>query len=167
MLTDSFRYHFTFHPDRYPGRPPFYQGNYRFLKHYYGSHRIHDLRYRTEGASWPRSLARPRAGRRAACQTLGANVSKRRPTFSFWMPTSTDWASPRFVAELDDGRVLAVEYKGHHLLDNEDTREKVQIGKQWQASSSGRVGFCWKWLPVMIGRGRSLEQQIEDAILGR
>ena len=24
MLADSFRYHFTFLPDRYPGRPPFY-----------------------------------------------------------------------------------------------------------------------------------------------
>ena len=67
VLADSFRYHFTFLPDRYPGRPPFYQGSYRFQKHYYGSHRIHDLRYRTDGASCPRnSCALARSTRNGA-----------------------------------------------------------------------------------------------------
>lgn len=167
MLTDSFRYHFTFHPDRYPGRPPFYQGNYRFLKHYYGSHRIHDLRYRTEGGKLAEEFVCARALDEERRVKHWVRNVERDERFSFWMPTSTDYFYPDFVAELDDGRVLAVEYKGHHLLDNEDTREKVQIGKQWQASSSGRCLFLLAVAPGDDRAGRSLEQQIEDAILGR
>lgn len=34
------------------------------------------------------------------------------PRTSFWLPTSTDRFYPDFVAELVDGRVLVMEYKG-------------------------------------------------------
>ena len=87
--------------------------------------------------------------------------------FSFWFPTSTDYFYPDFVAELDDGRVLAVEYKGKHLLGSDDTREKVQVGQQWQASSGGRCLFLLAVAPDADPAGRSLEQQIEEAILKR
>ena len=156
MLTYSFRYHFAFHPVRYPGRPPFYQGNYRFLKHYYGSHRIHDLRYRTEGGKLAEEFVCARALDEERRVKHWVRNVERDERFSFWMPTSTDYFYPDFVAELDDGRVLAVEYKGHHLLDNEDTREKVQIGKQWQASSSRRCLFLLAVAPGDDRAGRSL-----------
>jgi type III restriction enzyme len=87
--------------------------------------------------------------------------------FSFWLPTSTDYFYPDFVAELADGRVLAVEYKGRYLLGTEDTREKTQVGRQWEFSSAGRCLFLLAVSPDADGAGRSLEQQIEDKILGR
>ena len=167
VLADSFRYHFTFHPDRYPGRPPFYQGSYRFQKHYYGSHRIHDLRYRTDGGNLSEEFQCARALDEDKRVKHWVRNVERDERFSFWFPTSTDYFYPDFVAELDDGRVLAVEYKGKHLLGSDDTREKVQVGKQWQTSSGGRCLFLLAVAPDADPAGRSLEQQIEDAILGR
>ena len=42
---------------------------------------------------------------------------------------------------LNDGRILVVEYKGKHLIDSVDTREKKQIGDLWQAKSGGKGLF--------------------------
>lgn len=167
VLADSFRYHFTFHPDRYPGRPPFYQGSYRFQKHYYGNNRIHDLRHRTDSGNLAEEFVCARAideDRRVRHWVRNVERDER---FSFWLPTSSDYFYPDFVAELDDGRVLAVEYKGKHLLSSDDTREKALVGKQWQASSGGRCIFLLATAPDADPAGRSLEQQMEDAILGR
>ena len=52
---------------------------------------------------------------------------------SFWLPTATDRFYPDFVARLEDGRLLVVEYKGAHLADGSDTAEKRTIGDLWQA----------------------------------
>jgi len=167
VLANSFRYHFTFHPDRYPGRPPFYAGSYRFQKHYYGNNRIHDLRHRTDSGNLAEEFVCARAideDRRVKHWVRNVERDER---FSFWLPTSTDYFYPDFVAELDDGRVLAVEYKGKHLLGTEDTREKTQVGKQWESSSSGRCLFLLAVSPDADNAGRSLEQQVEDKILGR
>ncbi len=60
---------------------------------------------------------------------------------SFWLPTATDKFYPDFVAQLDDGRLLVVEYKGAHLADNADTGEKRTIGKLWEEKSGGRGLF--------------------------
>lgn len=166
LLADSFRYHFTFHPDRYPGRPPFYQGSYRFQKHYYGNNRIHDLRHRTDSGNLAEEFVCARAideDRRVKHWVRNVERDER---FSFWLPTSSDYFYPDFVAELNDGRVLAVEYKGQYLLGTDDTREKVQVGKQWEASSGGRCLFLLAVTPSADSAGRSLEQQIEDKILG-
>lgn len=166
VLADSFRYHFTFHPDRYPGRPPFYQGSYRFQKHYYGNNRIHDLRQRTDSGNLTEEFLCARAideDRRVKHWVRNVERDER---FSFWLPTSTDYFYPDFVAELTDGRVLAVEYKGKHLLGTDDTREKMQVGAQWEASSGGRCVFLLAVAPDADSAGRSLEQQIESKVLG-
>jgi len=34
-----------------------------------------------------------------------------------------------------------LEYKGAHLAETEDSREKEQIGKLWAAASGGRCAF--------------------------
>lgn len=65
---------------------------------------------------------------------------ERQPKFSFWLPTSTDYFYPDFVAELNDGRFLVVEYKGANLKTNDDSREKDQIGHQWE-KASGVVAY--------------------------
>jgi len=65
---------------------------------------------------------------------------ERRPD-SFRLATSSDWFYPDFVAELTDGRYLAVEYKGGHLAGNEDTAEKELVGKKWADASAGKCVF--------------------------
>ncbi len=60
---------------------------------------------------------------------------------SFWLPTATDKFYPEFVAFLDDGRLLVVEYKGAHIADGPDTAEKRTIGKLRERRSGGRGIF--------------------------
>jgi type III restriction enzyme len=165
-LADNFRHHFTFHPDRYPGRPPFYQGSYRFQKHYYGNNRIHDLRHRTDSGNLAEEFVCARAIDEDSRVKHWVRNVERDERFSFWLPTSTDYFYPDFVAELTDGRVLAVEYKGKHLLSSDDTREKALVGRQWQDSSGGRCVFLLATSPDADAAGRSLEQQVQDVVLG-
>ncbi len=66
---------------------------------------------------------------------------ERRERFSFWLPTSTDRFYPDFVGRLRDGRFLVVEYKGAHLMDTSDTREKKMVGELWQEKSQGKCLF--------------------------
>jgi type III restriction enzyme len=60
---------------------------------------------------------------------------------SFWLPTASDKFYPDFVAMLDDGRTLVVEYKGGHLADGVDTNEKRLIGELWERQRQGRALF--------------------------
>ncbi len=60
---------------------------------------------------------------------------------AFWLQTSTDKFYPDFVAKLQDGRFLAVEYKGSHLETSEDTKEKDAIGQLWAVRSKGQCLF--------------------------
>ncbi|MCX7166460.1 MAG: DEAD/DEAH box helicase family protein [Rhodocyclales bacterium] len=158
-LADSFRYAFAFHPDRYPARLPFYSGRYRFQKHYYPV--IHDLREkRADGTPAEEFLCARAIDTQPAVKHWVRNV-EREERFSFWLPTATDYFYPDFVCELNDGRVLVVEYKGAHLLHDPDTREKAQIGHQWEASSGKRCLFL---LAVLDDRGRDIAQQIAGKI---
>lgn len=58
---------------------------------------------------------------------------------SFWLQTSSDKFYPDFVALLNDGRVLVVEYKGSHIATADDAKEKQLIGELW-ADRSNRNG---------------------------
>lgn len=60
---------------------------------------------------------------------------------SFWLQTSSDKFYPDFVALLDDGRVLVVEYKGAYLATAKDAEEKQLIGGLWADRSQGRCLF--------------------------
>ena len=48
---------------------------------------------------------------------------------------------PDFVAELTDGRIAVVEYKGAHLLNDPYEIEKRQIGELWAHKSGGTCVF--------------------------
>ena len=76
---------------------------------------------------------------------------------SFWLPTATDKFYPDFVAPLNDGRLLVVEYKGAHIADGGDTAEKRTIGELWQqkSNSSGLFIVVEKFL-----NGRDVYQQL-------
>lgn len=126
-------------------------------------------------ASWRSCRKRhdPTPGRSGASREHGTSAIDAHPAvkhwvrnverderFSFWLPTATDYFYPDFVAELNDGRVLVVEYKGAHLL-NADTDEKEQIGRQWAASSGGKCLFL---LAVANDNGRDVAVQIAEKI---
>jgi type III restriction enzyme len=129
----SFEYAFNYDPNVYPANW-YYQGRFDLSKkHYYPM--IGELKGKGEEfecacaiatlkevKQWVRNLAiQPRA--------------------SFWLPTSTDRFYPDFVAELCDGRILVVEYKGEGYKTNDDSKEKRQIGQLWEEKSNGRGLF--------------------------
>jgi type III restriction enzyme len=88
---------------------------------------------------------------------------EQQPRLSFWLPTATDYFYPDFVSELEDGRVLVVEYKGEAYATNDDSREKKAVGAAWQRASSGQAIF------VMVERelqGQDMRQQLLRAVGG-
>lgn len=160
QLEDSFSYAFNFHPTHYPARPPYYTGRYRFKKHYYPV--IHDLREkRADGTPAEEFVCARALDMHPAVKHWVRNVEKE-DRFSFWLPTSTDYFYPDFVCELTDGRVLVVEYKGEPYKTNDDSREKSQVGHQWENSSNGKCLFLFA--VQQDEQGRNVEQQIEQAI---
>jgi type III restriction enzyme len=67
---------------------------------------------------------------------------ERRPDSSFWLQTSSDRFYPDFVALLNDGRVLVVEYKGEDRWSNDDSREKRAVGELWAGRSNAKCIFA-------------------------
>jgi len=59
----------------------------------------------------------------------------------FALATSRGRFFPDFVAELNDGRIAVVEYKGAHLLNDPYEIEKRQIGELWAQKSGGKCIF--------------------------
>jgi type III restriction enzyme len=74
---------------------------------------------------------------------------ERKPS-SFWLQTATDRFYPDFVIGTTAGGVVAVEYKGAHIADGDDSREKRRIGELWERRSP-RCAFAW------VERGRFAE----------
>ena len=66
------------------------------------------------------------------------------------------------MAELQDGRVLTVEYKGEPYKTNDDSREKRQVGEQWEQTSGGRCLFLMAVKDDY--RGRDVAKQIADKL---
>ncbi|HEX7470062.1 MAG TPA: hypothetical protein VF437_04915 [Verrucomicrobiae bacterium] len=62
-----------------------------------------------------------------------------RKATSFRLQTSKDWFYPDFLCQLNDGRVLVVEYKGEHLF--ADAEEKRAVGAVWESRSGGKCLF--------------------------
>ena len=162
MLEDRFVYAFNFRPNQYPARPPFYAGRYRFAKHYYPN--IHDLHERRkDGSPSEEFLCAQAIDWHPTVKHWVRNVESNE-RFSFWMPVAAGYFYPDFVAELLDGRVLVVEYKGGHLLDMPDTKIKRQIGEQWARTSHGRGLFLMAVASDKDEQRRDIRTQIDDKI---
>lgn len=71
----------------------------------------------------------------------------------FGLPTATGTFYPDFFAELNDGRVLLVEYKGEHLVEHE--QQKKNIGERWAEQSSGEALFFWAGMCIASFRTSS------------
>ena len=60
---------------------------------------------------------------------------------SFWLQTSSDKFYPDFVAQLNDGRILVIEYKGEPYVTNDDSKEKQLIASVWAEQTKGSCLF--------------------------
>ena len=153
----SFETAFVFRDGMYQGERC-HHGRWQPSKHFLGAHAVPAFDGTEDGEEiqcaqtldslpqvkfWVRNVARHRA--------------------SFWLPTATDKFYPDFVAELEDGRLLVVEYKGSHIADSSDTAEKRTIGKLWQRTSNGKGIFIVVEKSV---NGRDMRQQLLDSIGG-
>ena len=136
---DQMQFHsFRFQPGQYPARNV-YHGAFEFKKHFYPV--IHDLREKTPGGAYSEEfLCAMAIDSHPKVRYWVRNIERERK-LAFWLPTASDYFYPDFVAELTDGRILAVEYKGQQLATNDDSKEKEQVGRQWEASSQGRCIF--------------------------
>jgi len=109
-----------------------YGGRYQFSKHFY-----------------PVQADLKDGGEEFLCAQLLDNHSKvkhwvRNLTTApcgFALPTSRGKFFPDFVAELKDGRMAVIEYKGAHLVSDPYEIEKRQIGELWAGKSGGRCLF--------------------------
>jgi len=124
---------FSFSKNGYDPRTP-YQGPWRPTKHLFAQ--VGDLAH--GGEEWMCAVV---IDDHPKVKHWARNVD--RTQWSYWLPTSTDRFYPDFVAELNDGRILVVEYKGADRADNADSREKRNIGNRLAEISEGRVLFWW------------------------
>ncbi|MFA7052517.1 MAG: DEAD/DEAH box helicase family protein [Kiritimatiellia bacterium] len=118
-----------------------YQGSFQFRKHYFGP-KPGELKETTPGGELTEEFkcAQYLDSKMPGVRFWVRNLSRR--ATSFRLQTSTDWFYPDFVCQLEDGRILVIEYKGGHLLDAPDAQEKRDIGNLWAARSNGRCLFA-------------------------
>ena len=78
----------------------------------------------------------------------------------FSLPLSPGRFFPDFIAELEDGRILIVEYKGGHIAQDPKELHKETVGKLWEERSNGRCIFVrvvdrdWATLEAALGDGK-------------
>jgi len=136
-------------PTHYPLSRP-YTGSKIFKYHYY--RHIADMNSEEADCAWALERLHP------TLKYWVRNLEKQME-HSFWLQTSTDRFYPDFVAQLEDGRILVVEYKGA-FLDNEDSREKEQIGKLWAEKSGNLFMMVWK----KDKQGRDMDAQLQSIL---
>ena len=149
-LAYSPEHNFQFDRGHYPVRQP-YSGKYQFTKHYFDQ--IDGLKSNGEEFDAAQLL-----DRLASVKHWIRNLSQL-PKFAFWLPTSTDYFYPDFVAELTDGRLFVVEYKGDAYATNDDSREKRLVGERW-AQTTGQIFLM---LEKQLN-GLTMQQQLNNAI---
>lgn len=67
----------------------------------------------------------------------------REPAGGFHLPLSPGRFFPDFVAELVDGRIAVIEYKGGHLANDPHELLKKSVGELWAKLSGGQAVFAW------------------------
>lgn len=153
-FADEFVY--AFKPESYPSRAPYYTGRYRFRKHFFPQNLIEDLKAQGEEYECAKAID----GTPEVKYWIRNLV--RRNQASFWLPLAQGKFYPDFVCELNDGRMLIVEYKGAAYVSNDDSAEKRAIGNKWAEMSDGRCLFIMAVEQDM--QGRDVQQQIIDLI---
>ena len=121
---------FAFQPDVYPVGAR-YEGTRVFHKHFYET--VGALNGEEEQCAWFLNIS-PKV------KTWVRNLEKK-PEAAFWLQTEDGRFYPDFVAQLEDGRVAIIEYKGGDRISNDDTKRKTRVGQLWQARSGGKGVF--------------------------
>jgi type III restriction enzyme len=134
----------------------YYSGSYLWSKNYYPL--VGELESAGEEFDCAQAL-----DRNMAVHCWVRNLAKNER--SFRLPTSTDYFYPDFVALLNDGRVLVVEYKGKPYETNDDSKEKINISELWEKKSAGKGLFLFA--VKQDAKGRDVYKQIEDKITGK
>lgn len=153
-LSEQFQY--SFNPAHYPSRSPYYSGRYRFQKHYFPQNLIEDLKASGEEYECAKAID----GLPAIKYWIRNLV--RREQASFWLPLAHQKFYPDFVCELQDGRMLVVEYKGEAYVTNDDSTEKRAIGDKWAELSEGKCLFIMA--VEQDQQGRDVRQQLLSVI---
>lgn len=140
----SYEYAFNYGKDTYAPRW-YYSGRYQFQKHFYPN--VGELKASGEEFDCAQALdGLPQVKHWVRNLEL-------QPEHSFWLLTSSDRFYPDFVAELQDGRILVVEYKGDAYVTNDDSREKKALGSLWASKSGGKGIFLMAEKKDSAGRG--------------
>jgi type III restriction enzyme len=116
-----------------------YEGGFQFRKHYFGA-KPGELREKTANGELTEEFRCAQWLDNCDAVKFWVRNLARKST-SFRLQTSSDWFYPDFVCQLNDGRVLVVEYKGEHLDDSADAQEKRALGAVWAARSAGHCLF--------------------------
>lgn len=145
---------FVFEANRYPvPTNKLYRGKFKFSKHFYPVPA--DLA--DGGEEWRCALA---IDEHAQIKRWVRNLDSD-PVAGFWLPTSSGRFYPDFVCELNDGRVLVVEYKGSHISGMNREIEKGQVGKVWAERSGGKALFA---MVFKESGGKNVVQQLDAVI---
>lgn len=152
--SNEFMYHFE--PHHYPSRPPYYAGRYKFSKHYFPQNLIEDLKATGEEYECAKTIdSLPEV-------KYWIRNLVRRDHASFWLPLAHSKFYPDFVCELNDGRMLVVEYKGEAYATNDDSAEKRAVGNKWAELSNNKCLFIMA--VEQDNEGRDVRQQIQSLI---
>ncbi len=149
----SFDFAHKFPLHSYAENAPAYTGHYAFQKHYYPV--VRDLKSTGEEHDCAKII-----DRHSEVLWWVRNVDRKQGSFSLPISNGHNFY-PDFVAQLKDGRIFVVEYKGKAFL-NEDTREKENIGELWQEKSQGKGLFLLA--TFSDSAGRFTHQQIDQKI---
>jgi type III restriction enzyme len=153
-IITTYDYSYTFKADKYPARPPYYDGKYNFSKHYYPQ--IEDMK--ATGEEFDCALI---VDLMPEVKHWVRNLVKREAA-SFSLPLANGNFYPDFIVELNDGRLLVVEYKGEVYKTNDDSAEKKSVGNLWANKSGGNCLFLMAVKKDENGLG--VQQQILNCI---
>jgi type III restriction enzyme len=153
--SDNYAFEFPTDPFQYSAHW-YYKGRYVWNKNYYPL--VGELD--SEGEEFECAQA---IDRNMAVRCWVRNLSK--SDYSFKLPTSSDYFYPDFVALLNDGRILVVEYKGKPYETNDDSKEKINVGELWESKSNGKGLFIMT--VKRDAKGRDVYKQFEDKINGK
>jgi type III restriction enzyme len=159
-LEMSSEFVYSFSPNHYPAKSPFYSGSYRFQKHYYGNNRIEDMKATGEEFECARAIdSLPQV-------KYWIRNLVRRDHGSFWLPLAHGKFYPDFIVELKDGRMFVVEYKGDAYATNDDSKEKNLVGELWAAHGGEKALFLMAVDKKTDPEGRDTRTQLLDVIEG-
>jgi len=143
----TYKYEFVF-PEDYPATT-FYKGGFKFPKHLYGEDFVGDFDTTPEFECAKALEMNPQV-RRWVRNVVGL----------FPLQLADGNFYPDFVAELVDGRMLVLEYKGDFLVEHE--QQKKNVGELWESKSGGKALFLWAVKKDQAGR--DVYRQLADKI---